>query len=398
MARQGYERRLDYLRTQRMTMRPRRRSRFGLLAFLVLCVVLVLGAGTAISAVVGSLGHTSSTTTASAAAKTGIVTLVVQPGDTFSVVSKRMQSAGLVFSSSLFYWYARLNSFGGNLQAGTYMLPRSDSWDQLIRDFQKVTNPDGSGVGLLTVRTVRVTIPEGLRIEEIAQILANRHVASYADLVQQARHGDFTAQFSFLKGRPAGASLEGYLFPNTYDFVVDGGARRAWERMLNQFSTVVTATTQAAFTKEGLTLYQGVMLASIVQREGKIPSDLPLIASVFMNRYHFLNQETHFFNVDATVRYGLGYDAKTHSWWGPVDKTSYAIATPYNTYGPPYPGHPGFPFGPICNAGVLAMQAAAHPAQTDYQYYVARADGSSAFASTYSQFLQVEAANGYATQ
>ncbi len=125
---------------------------------------------------------------------------------------------------------------------------------------------------------------------------------------------------------------------------------------------------------EHLTLYEVVTLASIVEREAVLPDEAPVIASVYMNR---INKQM-LLNADPTVQYALGYDAKNKQWWQVVSLQQYArVNSPYNTY-----IYAGLPPGPICEPSLNSIQAALEPATTDYLYFLAKGDGSHAFAKT----------------
>ncbi|MGB9897319.1 endolytic transglycosylase MltG, partial [Thermanaerothrix sp.] len=135
------------------------------------------------------------------------------------------------------------------------------------------------------------------------------------------------------------------------------------------------------FARQGLSLYQGVILASIVEREGIVKEEYPLIASVFLNRLRAGMK----LDSDPTVQYALGYDAHLNTWWkNPLKSEDFKINSPYNTY-----INAGLPPTPICNPGLEALQAVANPAQTSYYYFRAQCDqsGRHVFSETYEQHL-----------
>jgi UPF0755 protein len=405
MAREDRIDRLDRLRSRRRGGgRPGQGRRLGstILSLVLLCVLIALGARVATT---GFASMLSSPGGAAAPAGHGTVVFDVKTGDTLSQVSDRLAAQKIVGNATLFYWYARLKGMDANLAAGPYVVHLNAGFDQVIADL----SPTATGAAmantqnapaLAPLRTVRVTIPEGWRIEEVAARLAEQHVVAAATFIREARQGTWdTSYYTFLQGRPAGASLEGYLFPNTYDFAVYTDtvhtARQAIGQMLDGFGQQVTPALRTVFRKEGLTLYQGVIVASLVQREGEVDSELPHIAGVYMNRLHNLHHETNgYLGVDAAQRYFLGYDKATASWWAPITTQDYDIASPYNTFNPQH-GKPGLPFGPICNPGLKSLTAAAHPLKTDDQYYVAQGDGTHAFAKTLDDFNALKAQLGY---
>jgi UPF0755 protein len=406
MAREDRIDRLERLRYQRRSgARPGHGRRFGstLVAFVLLCVLVVLGARFI------ATGFASALSTPEGASGTpsahGTVVFDIKPDDSLSQVSDRLAAQKIVGNATIFYWYARLKGMDSNLSPGPYQVHVGAGFDQVIADLSPtatgaaMANTQNAPV-LAPVHTVRVTIPEGWRIEEIAAQLAAQHVVAAKTFIYAARQGTWdTSYYTFLQGRPKGASLEGYLFPDTYDFAVYTDtvhtARQAIGQMLNEFSQQVTPALRTAITKEGLSLYQGITIASLVQREGQIDSELPHIAGVYMNRLHNLHRETNgYLGVDAAQRYFLGYDKQAASWWAVITPNDYNIPSPYNTFNPQH-GHPGLPFGPICNPGLKAITAAAHPLKTDDQYYLATGDGSHAFAKTLADFTALKAQLGY---
>jgi UPF0755 protein len=321
-------------------------------------------------------------------------------------VSDRLAAQRVVGNGGLFYWYARARGLDSSLVPGPYQVHTNSSWDQVVADL----SPTASGAkeagteNLLPapVRHVRVTIPEGYRIEEIAARLQEKHVVPAAAFVFEARHGTWdTSYYTFLQGRPKGTSLEGYLFPDTYDFNVytdtTTTARQAIGQMMSEFGQQASPALRSAFAKEHLSLYQGIILASLVQREGMVQEELPKIASVLLNRLHLPNETNGYLGVDAAQRYWLGYDETAKSWWAAIATSDHYRRTPYNTFNQQY-GHPGLPPGPISNPGILAIKAAAHPAKTSYLYYLAQGDGTHAFANTYAEFQALEQQLGYSNQ
>jgi UPF0755 protein len=191
-------------------------------------------------------------------------------------------------------------------------------------------------------------------------------------LVQQGRF-----DYDFLRSRPAGASLEGYLFPDTYQVSPDVTAADLIQRMLRTFDQRVASQMRQQAAARGLTVHQWVTLASIVEREAVIASERPVIASVYLNRLELGMK----LDADPTVQYALGYQAQTRSWWKrPLLLEDLEVKSPYNTY-----KNPGLPPGPIANPGLASLRAVVEAPDTDYYYFVANkqaGDGSHVFART----------------
>ncbi|HZU11650.1 MAG TPA: endolytic transglycosylase MltG [Chloroflexota bacterium] len=294
------------------------------------------------------------------------VTFHVGTGDTVSTIADRLQTDGLIDSALLFRIDARLRDLGGNLKVGDYVLRRNMSIDQTI-----------TALTIYHANTISVTIPEGYRMEQVAALL-NHHGISGAQFLRAAQHPG-NLGISILQGKPAGASLEGYLFPNTYDVPPHYSGAAFARYMVQTLNSKFTPRMKARARAEGLTVYQVLTLASIVQREDKIFSEAPKIASVYLNRLHVGMK----LQADPTVQYALG---TPRDWWPVITQADYQIAAPYNTY-----VHTGLPPGPIANPGMVSIDAVLYPAQTKFLFFVASGHGHHVFAQTYAQQLQNEA-------
>ncbi len=302
------------------------------------------------------------------------ITFVVQPGETATQVAQRLYEAGLISDPELFRRYLQYRGMDAGLEAGTYTLRKTMTIPEIAEALQTGRRPER----VLTVR-------EGLRLEEVAATVAAQTGVSEEDfrnLVTTGWRETDLKNYGFLAGLPPEATLEGFLFPETYRLPEEVTAYDVVARMLSTFDARVTEEIRLAAANQGLTLYQMVTLASIVEREAVIPEERPVIASVFLNR---LNAGW-LLNADPTVQYALGYDEKSGKWWrrlyfDELGVTSLAdIDHPYNTY-----RYPGLPPGPICSPGLASIQAVAFPASTDYFYFIAdchKQDGSHLFART----------------
>ncbi len=302
------------------------------------------------------------------------VTFVVQPGETAAQVAQRLYEAGLISNAELFRRYLQYKGMDAGLEAGTYTLRKTMTIPEIAEALQTGRRPER----VLTVR-------EGLRLEEVASVVANQTGISEADFIALVTTGwkeTNLKNYGFLTGLPSDATLEGFLFPETYRLPEEVTAYDVVARMLSTFDARVTEEMRLAAANQGLTVYQMVTLASIVEREAVIPEERPIIASVFLNR---LNAGW-LLNADPTVQYALGYDENSGKWWrrlyfDELGITSLAdIDHPYNTY-----RYAGLPPGPICSPGLASIQAVAFPADTDYFYFIAdchKQDGSHLFART----------------
>ena len=296
-------------------------------------------------------------------AKGTTVLFTVRPGDTSGKIGEEMERRKIIGNSTIFKMLVGYYALDKDLQAGDYELSPSMTMNDIISKMHR---------GL--VKMTRVTIPEGWRLEEIAALVDRKGIFRKEDFLAAAR-GSF--DYAFLKGRPGGASLEGYLFPDTYEIRPRHTAADYVDMMLANFQSKFTAAMADAAARKGLTVHQAMILASIVEREAVRTEERPIIASVFLNR---IRQDTPLY-ADPTVQYALGNDPASVARWGywkeALAQTDLDISSPYNTY-----RNSGLPPGPIANPGIASIRAVLEPATTSYLYFVAKGDGSHAFAAT----------------
>ncbi|MBW8011586.1 MAG: endolytic transglycosylase MltG [Chloroflexi bacterium] len=229
-----------------------------------------------------------------------------------------------------------------------------------------------------TPELIILTVFPGWRLEEIADSLPT---SGLTITPQEFIAATFIRPpgYSFTTDLPFGASVEGFLYPGVYEVQRDITADQLVILLLNSFEENVGFEIHEGFSRQGLSLYEGVILASIVQREAVLVEEQPQIASVFLNRLNIsMKLET-----DPTVQYALAYNQDQLTWWtNPLSLTDLEFVSPFNTY-----IYPGLPPGPIANPGLDALQAVAFPAVTPYFYFRAACDGSGRhiFAETFEQ-------------
>lgn len=296
----------------------------------------------------------------------GVRSFVVKQGETAAQISERLQSQGLISDARVFRWLADAKGVASDLAAGEYEIAPSMKPSEVLAML-------ASGK---TKSTPLLTIPEGWRSEQIAERLAARGVGTADQFIAIVDAGK--SQSPLLASRPAGASLEGYLFPDSYQIDAKTTPGDMADRMVKQFEARFTQEMRSKVAARGLTIHQVVTMASLVEREAVIPSERPLVAGVFYNRL----AEDMPLQTDPTVQYALATkqpeSQRQYGWWkSSLTKEDLAIQSTYNTY-----LHRGLPPGPICNPGLASLQAAVDPAPTDYLYFVAKPDGSHAFAKT----------------
>ncbi len=293
----------------------------------------------------------------------------VKEGETAVEIGERLEEQGLIRSASLFRLLAAYYGVSSSLEAGEYELQRDMTTTQIINRLHR---------GL--VKTEMVTIPEGWRSEQVAEVLEKKGLFSQGEFLKACNSASFA--YGFLTDRPAGATLEGYLFPDTYFVAPKTDAESFVGRMLQNFDERFTATMREKATAQGLTIHQVVTLASIVEREARLPEERPLIAGVFLNRLELGMA----LDADPTVQYALANEQASRAsdgYWKELSQEDLSIDSPYNTY-----RYVGLPPGPICSPGLASIQAVLNPAASDFLYFVAREDGSHAFATTLEEHIQ----------
>jgi UPF0755 protein len=311
------------------------------------------------------------------------VRFVVEPGTPARAIGKQLLEAGLITDDLLFEAYVRINGFANQLEAGTFILNPAMTMVEIVEILQHAE-----------AASVTITIPEGWRLEQQAEYLAEAEIftdpAAAEQYRTQALTGDITgldiSRYPFLQERPAGSSLEGYLFPDTYEIPAKGATPAdVLARQLDVFAARVIPAYESAVASGTTTLdlYTVLIVASIVEREAVIAAERPDIAGVYLNR---LAQGIRL-EADPTVQYAMGYQAETGQWWKtPVFLEEYtSVISPYNTY-----LNDGLPPGPIASPGLSSIEAVLYPGQHDYLYFVATPDGTGAhiFASTFEEHAE----------
>lgn len=274
-------------------------------------------------------------------------------GEPAMQVIERLTSAGLVRSSTVFRDYLIYSGADTRLVPGTYTLSPSMSALEIAADIQNI-----SATG------IRIVILPGWRMEEIAAALPTSGLEiSPEEFLAIARGSPGGGVSAFW---PAGNSHEGLLFPDVYALPRSLTADAFIGILTENFRTHLTAEIQARYAEQGLSVYEAVSLASIVQREAVVDDEMPLIASVFLNRLAISMK----LDADPTVQYSLGYSDAWGWWKSPLSLSDLGIDHTYNTY-----RIPGLPPGPISNPGIEALSAVAYPESSGYYYFRAACDG-----------------------
>ena len=297
----------------------------------------------------------------------------VQEGETAADICARLKTEGWVGDSDLVCSYLHYTGGDRSIGSGMFLIHAGQNPRQIA---------DSLTTGESKIR--QLTVFAGWRQEEIADALPTAGIPiTPNDFLTAAGgrpngDGGLAALYAEI---PDWATLEGFLYPAEYRVVPGETADQIVQRMALSFKQSLPAGWQAAVESRGLSVYQAVTLASIIQREAMLEEEMPLIGSVYFNR---LSQQMRL-EADPTVQYALGFQAERGGWWtNPLWSADFGVDSPYNTY-----LYYGLPPGPICNPGSAALQAVSEPAQTSYLFFRAACDGSGRhnFAETYIQHL-----------
>jgi UPF0755 protein len=279
------------------------------------------------------------------------ITISIARGSSFGAVAQELHGAGVVSNVFNFKLLARLRGEAAAIQAGDYHFAESSTPGQIL---DRLVAGD--------VQFHRLTIPEGFSIQEIAERLQHSDFQDAAAFLPLTREPSLIRELGI-----KAASLEGYLFPETYTFDSRTNSRQLIHAMVDQCLAELTPALLAKAKEQNLNRHQLLTLASIIQKEAGNNSEMPLISAVFHNRL----RRGIALQADPTVIYGV------KDFDGNLTRRHLREITPYNTY-----RVPGLPPGPIASPGRAALQAAANPAAVNYLYFVARGDGSHKFSST----------------
>ncbi len=338
---------------RRSTRHPRpgqRRPRFlGFLLVAVFAFILGLGTGYARGYFAsGDLGRR--------------VTVVVPEGASLSTIAGELEAKGVVKHARAFVIHAESDGYATKFMPGTYTFHQNEPYEKLVALLSRGVNPP----------TVKVSIPEGTTLRQAGGLVA-AEVGTITASAYVAVARDDPPPFR-LDGYKSGTTLEGMLFPATYEVLPKTKARAFVEKQLTAFDENFAKVHMTRALKANLTPYDVVIIASMIDREALVPAERPMVAAVIWNRL----RSDMLLQIDATIQYALGKTKPVLTY------DDLKIDSPYNTY-----KHPGLPPTPISNPGLAALQAAAAPAHVDYLYYVARNDGTGRhyFSKDYAQFL-----------
>ena len=292
----------------------------------------------------------------------------IEIGESVDSVSNHLQAVGLIQDAEALRSYLIYSGLDTSIQAGEYQLSTAMSALDIAHELQDATPEE-----------VTFVVLPGWRVEEIAESLSTSGLpVTYDEFLSASKHAP--QEFEFLAGT---SSDEGFLYPDSYIFPRDiSSAEEMIAEMVRNFAAHLTTDLRNGFEKQGLTVYQAVTLASMVEREAVQEEEQAQIASVYLNRFKIGMK----LDADPTVQYAIGYNILQRTWWtNPLSLLDLEINSIYNTY-----IYEGLPPTPIANPSLEALRAVAAPAETPYLFFRARCDGSGfhEFSETFDEHLQ----------
>lgn len=266
----------------------------------------------------------------------GTVDFIINKGDGLSVISKNLQAANLIRSKVVFYAAVKKLGLDKKIQAGEFRLSKNMSTEAIASSLTHGT------------QDVWVTVIEGLRREEIAQLLAQSFPINANDFIKQAK--------------------EGILFPDTYRIPRDTSAAGIIAIMNKNFYDKYDNGLKQKVNALGLTDQQALIVASMVEKEAQFPEDKRIVAGILIKRF----RDDWMMNIDATIQYAIGYQRKEKTWWKKdLTLDDLNVDSTYNTY-----KYKGLPPGPICNPGLDSLEAVANAdVKTPFWYYISDKKG-----------------------
>ena len=333
--------------------------------FLVLVIVIIVPVIVAISYI-----HNVSSPL-SANDKEYLVTIA--KGENIDIISQKLVDAKIIKSAFYFKLYSRLHGLSAQIKAGSYSLSSALSPAKIIGILTQ---------GDVVNREREIKIIPGWNLQDIENYLIKNNIISIEDFkkISSLKVGEWNLGFdkpAFLNDAPAGAGLEGYLFPDTYRIFADAKAEDIVHKLLVNFNDKLTEQMRVDIASQGKSIYDVITMASIIEKEVNNLEDMEIVSGIFWKRV----DNNYPLESCATLAYILGENKKQYS----LEDTQ--IDSSYNTY-----RNKGLPPGPICNPGLAAIKAAVYPKASPYHYFLSRFDtGETVFSKTYEEHLQNKA-------
>lgn len=295
---------------------------------------------------------------------------LVERGQNLFEIAQKLEQEGIIRSRFFFDFYVILKINQSKLQAGGYFLNPSMS---VVKIADKIITGD-------TAKNT-ITIPEGWNLRDIAWYFENKGMFQAEELFELVgfplinysintdlpKPKDFSSDYDFLKYKPKNISLEGYLFPDTYEIVYSEELEGIVKKMLNNFDKKLSQSLRNEIEKQGKTIFEIITMSSLIEKEVQNLNDKKIVSGILWKRM----ENKIGLHVDATITYITGKKSTR------VSKQETEIDSLYNTY-----KYRGLPLGPICNPGIESILAAVYPENSDYWYYLSTPEGETIFSKT----------------
>lgn len=300
------------------------------------------------------------------------VMLTIPKGSTSKDISELLAEKGVVDNATRFRWRAKLLGTENDFKFGTYSFIKGMPDEEIMEILSSGAKEE----------SIRITIPEGWTVEQIAEYLQEKEVCLVQEFLDACNATTYDFDYytgDMLNGNSERRNLlEGYLFPNTYDIIPDYGAEGVVKRLLRQFEIEITEQDLARMDELGLTMDQVVTMASVIEKEARLDEERPWVAAVLYNRM----EQSMPWQLNSTVLYALG---REHGGEDNVTFADLEVDSGYNTY-----KYAGYPTGPICCPSKASIEAALHPADTDAIYFILNpGTNTHTFTADYDEFLRI---------
>jgi len=290
---------------------------------------------------------------------------VIQNGESVQQIADNLQSEHLINNACFFKVYVWKENLANKLQAGSYELSPAMTISEITDLFIG---------GKIKSAEIKITIPEGFLNKEIDERLTSNNLIKKGEFIKFDENNDLDlSEYEFLGDKSEIVGLQGYYFPDTYIYYKDSTVENIAKKMLDNFDQKLTQDLREEIKKQDKTIFEIIILASIIEKEAGFVEDMGKVASVFQNRLDIGKA----LESDATINYITG-SGRTRSTYDDLK-----IDSSYNTY-----KYPGLPPAPISNPGINAIKAAIYPAKTNYFYFLTAKNGESFFSITYDEHLK----------
>jgi len=294
---------------------------------------------------------------------------IIEKGQGFNDIGSILRQSGLIRSKFWFNAFVLLSGRHAKLQAGAYELSSDNTIAKIVKKISKGN-----------VLEEKITILEGWNAHDVANYLEQKQIFSQDDFLAAVKSGDKETQdvfnsdsflmFDFLNGNGRVAGLEGFLFPDTYEFAFGSSISDVLREMLANFKIKIDDELRSEIKRQGRSLYEVLIMASLLEKEVRTYSDKQMVAGILWKRL----QTDWPLQVDATINYALGKPAAK------LSLNDLQFNSPYNTY-----RNKGLPPGPICNPGIESIRAAVYYEENPYWYYLSAPDGETIYSATFEQ-------------